>query len=69
MSWHHRRWAGICRERIVAARARMFELEEQIVDVPGHAESAAPALLIPVDGDAGKFVPGHVELDTIVFLE
>ncbi len=25
------------------ARARMFELDEQIVNVPGHAESAAPA--------------------------
>ncbi len=51
------------------ARARMLELEEQIVDVPGHAESAAPALIIPADGNTGEFVPGHVELDTMVFLE
>ncbi len=51
------------------ARARMLELDEQIVDVPGHAESAALAWIIPVDGDAGKFVPGHVALNTMVFLE
>jgi hypothetical protein len=51
------------------ARARMLELDEQIVDVPGHAESAALVRIIPADGDAGKFVPGHVALDTMVFLE
>ncbi len=50
------------------ARARMLELDEQIVDVPRHAESAALARIIPVDGDAGV-VPGHVALDTMVFLE
>ncbi len=47
----------------------MLELDEQIVNVPGHAESAALAWIIPADGDAGKFVPGHVALDTMVFLE
>ncbi len=51
------------------ARAWMLELDEQIVDVPGHAESAALAGIIPADGDAGKFVPGHVALDPMVFLE
>ena len=51
------------------ARARMLELDEQIVDVPGHAESAALARIIPADGNAGEFVPGHVALDTMVFLE
>ncbi len=51
------------------ARARMLELDEQIVDVPGHAELAALARIIPANGDAGKFVPGHVALDTMVFLE
>jgi hypothetical protein len=30
------------------ARARMFELEEQIVNVPGHAELAASARIIPL---------------------
>ncbi len=51
------------------ARVRMFELDEQIVDVPGHAESAALARIIPADGNASKFVPSHVALDTMVFLE
>ncbi len=47
----------------------MLELDEQIVDVPGHAESAALARVIPVDGNASKFVPGHVALNTMVFFE
>ncbi len=47
----------------------MLELDEQIVDVPGHAELAALARVIPANGNAGKFVPGHVALDTMVFLE
>ncbi len=51
------------------ARARMLELDERIVNVPKHAELAALARIIPVDGDASKFVPGHVALDTMVFLE
>jgi hypothetical protein len=51
------------------ARARMFELDEQIVNVPGHAESAAPARIIPFDGDACKFVASHVEVHTMEFLE
>ena len=47
----------------------MLELDEQIVDVPRHAESAVLAQIIPADGNAGKFFPGHVALDTMVFLE
>ncbi len=51
------------------ARSRMFELDDQIVNVPGHAESAAPARIIPFDGDACQFVASHVELHTMEFLE
>jgi hypothetical protein len=51
------------------AGARMFELDEQIVNVPGHAESAALARIIPLDGDACKFVAHHVDLHTMEFLE
>ncbi len=47
----------------------MLELDEQIVNVPGHAELAVLAQIIPADGDAGKFVASHVALDTMVFLE
>jgi hypothetical protein len=50
-------------------RARMFELEEQIVNVPGHAEAAAFARIIPLDGNAGKFVSGHVTLHTMEFFK
>ncbi len=51
------------------ARARMFELDEQIVNVPGHAESAALARIIPLDGDACEFFACHVDLHTMEFLE
>ncbi len=51
------------------ARSRMFELDEQIVNKPGHAESAAPARIIPFDGDACQFVTSHVELHTMELLE
>jgi hypothetical protein len=51
------------------ARSRMFELDEQIVNVSGHAESAAPARIIPFDGDACQFDASHVELHTMEFLE
>ncbi len=51
------------------ARARMFELDEKIVNVPGHAELAALAKIIPLDGDACEFVARHVDLHTMEFLE
>jgi hypothetical protein len=51
------------------ARSRIFELDEQIVNVPGHAELAAPARIIPFDGDACQFVASHVGLHTMEFLE
>jgi hypothetical protein len=34
-------------------KARMFELKDQIVNVPGHVEVAAFARIIPLDGNAG----------------
>ena len=51
------------------ARSRMFELDEQIVNVPGHAELAVLARIIPLDGDACYFVARHVDLHTMEFLE
>jgi hypothetical protein len=47
----------------------MLELGKYVVDVPRYAESAASGQVIPLDGDASKFVAGHVELDAMVFLE
>ena len=47
----------------------MLELGEYVVDVSRDAESAAPVVVVPLDGDASKFVAGHVELDAMVFLE
>ncbi len=47
----------------------MLEFEEEVIDVSGHAESAALARIIPCDGDASKFVASHVELYPMKFLE
>jgi hypothetical protein len=60
--------ACVWRESFLA-RARMFELDEQIVNVPGHAELAALARIIPLDGGACKFVARHVDLHTMEFPE
>ncbi len=47
----------------------MRELGEYVVNVSRDAESAAPVVVVPLDGDASTFVAGHVELDAVVFLE
>ena len=47
----------------------MLELGEYVVDVSRDVELAAPVVVVPLDGDANKFVAGHVELDAMVFLE
>ena len=47
----------------------MLEFEEEVVYVSRHAESAALARIIPLDGDAGKFVSRHVELYPMKFFE
>jgi len=47
----------------------VLEFEEEVIDVSGHAESAALARIIPFDGDASKFVASHVELYPMKFPE
>ena len=56
-------------ERDVAWAMRVFEFEEEIINVAGHAESAALAWIIPLDRDASEFVAGHVKLYAMEFLE
>jgi hypothetical protein len=50
-------------------RARMFEVEEQIVNIPGHADAAVFARIIPLYGNAGKFISGHVTMHTMEFFK
>jgi hypothetical protein len=57
------------RRALCSSMTRMLELGEYVVDVSRDAESAAPVVVVPLDGDASKFVAGHVELDAMVFLE
>ncbi len=47
----------------------MFELDEEVVDVPRHADVAASASVVPFDVNAEKFVTCHVELHPMKFLE
>ncbi len=37
-------------------RMRVLELDEQVINVPRHADAAAFAWIVPFDGDACKFV-------------
>ncbi len=47
----------------------MFEFDEDLVDVPWHADAAALASVVPFDVDAGKLVTRHVGLHPMIFLE
>jgi hypothetical protein len=50
-------------------RARMFDDEEQIVNIPGHPDAAVFARIIPLYGNAGKFISSHVTLHTMEFFK
>ena len=47
----------------------MFKLNEQGFDVPWHTDATASICIVPFDSDTRKFIPGHVELDPVEFLE
>ncbi len=47
----------------------MFEFDEDVVDVPWHADAAALASAVPFDVNASKLVTCHVELHPMIFLE
>ncbi len=47
----------------------MFLLEEELVNIPRHADAASFAGIVPFDGNACKFVSGHVELYPVVHFE
>ncbi len=53
-------WLGWC---------GIFEFDEDVVDVPWHADAAASASVVPFDVNASKLVPCHVELHPMIFLE
>ncbi len=47
----------------------MFEFDEDVVNVPWHADVAASASIVPFDVNAGKLVTRYVELHPMIFLE
>jgi hypothetical protein len=47
----------------------VFEFDEESVDVPRHADTAASASVVPFDVNASKFVTSHVVLHSMKFFE
>ncbi len=47
----------------------MIEFDEDVVDVPWHADAAASTSVVPFDVNAGKLVTCHIELHPMMFLE
>ncbi len=47
----------------------MLKFDEQIVNVPGHADAAMLVWVVPCDRDTCEFVAGHVKLHSVVLLE
>jgi hypothetical protein len=49
--------------------ARMFKLDEKVLDVAGHNDTTPVGCVVPFDVNTRKFVAGHVELDPMELLE
>jgi len=47
----------------------MLKLNEQVFDVPWHADATAKICIVPFDMYTRKFISGHVALDPVEFLE
>ncbi len=47
----------------------MLKLNEQVFDVPWHADATATICIFPFDMYTRKFISGHVALDPVEFLE
>ena len=47
----------------------LFELDENVVNVPRHADTAAFVRVVPGDGNTSKFIAGHIKLHSVIFFE
>ena len=47
----------------------MLKLNEQVFDVPWHADATAMICIVPFDMNTRRFISGHVALDPVEFLE
>ncbi len=47
----------------------MFEFDEEVRDVIRHTDATAGTHIVPFDIDSHKFVPCHIALHTMEFLE
>jgi hypothetical protein len=45
------------------------KFNEQVSDVPWHADATATICIVPFDMNTRKFITGHVALDPVKFLE
>jgi hypothetical protein len=47
----------------------MFEFDEKVLDLIRHTDAAAAIHIVPFDINSCKFVPCHIVLHTMKFLE
>ena len=47
----------------------MLKFNEQVFDVPWHADVTVAICIVPFDINTRKFISGHVALDLVKFLE
>ncbi len=47
----------------------MVEFNEQVVNIPFHADTTSAAGVVPFNVNTCKFGPFYVELDAMIFLE
>ncbi len=47
----------------------MLKLNEQVFDVPWHADATVTICIVPFDMNTHKFISGHVALNPVEFLE
>ncbi len=58
----------LVRRETLLAWMGMLKLNEQVFDVPWHADAAETICIVPFDMYTRKFISGHVALDPVEFL-
>jgi hypothetical protein len=62
-------WQTLVRGETWLEWTGMLKLNEQVFDVPWHADATATICIVPFDINTRKFISGHVALDPVEFLE
>ena len=59
----------LVRRETLLVWTEMLKLNEQVFDVPWHADATAVICIVPFDMYTRKFISGHVALDPVEYLE